>query len=1497
MNAHLPQSIEAATELREIAAVPLQIVSPRESTPIVSVVQDTLVGANRFTRSTTLFTLKEAMNLLVHAKRWDGVLPAPVTKDPQPMWSGQQLLSTLLPPVSLQMQNNSFSDKDKGKEDSPNLVKILNGHMLQGILDKAVFSKQLLHIIYNDYGHEVTVDFLDSLQAMIASFLMNSGFSVGISDLIADSSTNTEIGVALSKLTKTIEDQILQLHTGLFENSSGRSNQEEFEGKVMSTLNKAVGEAGKIGLQSLADANRMTNMIKAGSKGSDVNVSQMVATLGQQAIEGKRIPNGFQHRTLPHFKRFDDSAQARGFIASSYIKGLQPDEFFFHAMAGREGLIDTAVKTADTGYLQRQIRVALEDLITQHDGSVRDATGNLVQISYGEDGINATKLENQPLPLASLSDDDIRRQFEAEGVDPVAQQRYYDAITADRKMLVEKVYQGKPQKSVKCAVHLDRMIQSIANQLHLKENEGTVLPAEVLEAQESLLLKTHANNLVWGALVHYHMSPIALKKRGYTKTALDALVAQAILTHWKSWVEPGQPIGVIAAQSIGEPATQMSSIYSTKISITSKTRKYTGTIGAYVDALIAAHPDKVIELSKDSVVLDLDNGDEVVGVSNDEKTSWLPIKQVSRHPANGGIVEVRTRTGRITKATLTHSFLKRTPMGIAPVLGSELKVGDRIPVAKRIPQVSAPLVNMRQGVSTFELDRMFGWICGMYLADGSINGARVRITKTNPAVETFVRAFCDLHGYTFSVYQYRGAFGPGKDNNIHSADLRDFLDAHFGHGSFEKRIPDFAFHSPTGFIAGLLSGYFDGDGNVNVERQQIRLSSRNEGLMRDTNRLLGYCGLFGYLGQETSVRIPDAIQYTLNIPPSLIGVFQANVGLQLPEKAAALAEIATYKARAIKASTQSQLDKIPALGELIAETGKLLALPGQSRTYGRWAKKESIGRETLLSYLPRFHEAAAAVTDPAVKTKVAGNLHLLESAANADVFWDEITELVYHEDPHEYVYDFTVPGNDSFMVDDNILVHNTLNTFHLSGVASKSAMTRGVPRLKELMKSTKNPKAIELTIPLRRDIRDKKEEARRVAHELEFTLLQDIVTTARIYYDPRDSATLIKEDADWLAYLAAFEMIGGTAASAPPPYDPTEAAATAPATNVMEGEATKSATEAQPNPWILRFELDRDRMFAKNITMDDIALLLKKNSDIKVMYTDYNATRLVFRIRLTKEEEDPSYDDLNTLKAFQTNLMRTTALRGVYGIRTVNYQKVSDTVEFKDGKYVPVEQYVLTTDGSNFVDVLAHPDVDPTRVISSNVHDIYLNLGIEAARATLRKEITTLFEESGSSVNYRHVCVLLDKICQKGRTMSIDRYGINKNDIGPLAKMSFEQTEEIVMRAALFGERDPCLGISAKVMLGAPIKAGTSFSEIMLDEGAALQLASTTPEQMLEGIKCREGPGTLSEDEIHTALYGEDTPGPCSLSELRMNVALPAPQGSLDVVPETMEDVEVVLLD
>jgi DNA-directed RNA polymerase II subunit RPB1 len=292
------------------------------------------------------------------------------------------------------------------------------------------------------------------------------------------------------------------------------------------------------------------------------------------------------------------------------------------------------------------------------------------------------------------------------------------------------------------------------------------------------------------------------------------------------------------------------------------------------------------------------------------------------------------------------------------------------------------------------------------------------------------------------------------------------------------------------------------------------------------------------------------------------------------------------------------------------------------------------------------------------------------------------------------------------------------------------------------------------------------------------------------------------------------------------------------------------------------------------------------------VYTDYNSQNLVFRMSLEETQPDP-VDDLTTLKQIQNKVLTATAIRGLPGLRAVNYQKVSDHLELRDGKYETFDQYILSTDGSNFMEVLAHPDIDPTRLTSSNVHDMMANLGIEATRAILYREMSNVFEESGSSVNYRHVGLLVDKMCTKGRLMSIDRYGINKNDIGPLAKMSFEQTEDIALRAALFGERDPCLGVSANVMLGAPIKAGTAFTEILLDEAAAIELARTTPEQTLV-VKPAKFPLHYGEKDIDAILYTEDG-GECSPAQLRMETALPL--APMEPIQEEIPDVEITYVE
>jgi DNA-directed RNA polymerase beta' subunit len=1049
MNFHIPQSAEATVELEEIAAVPHHIITPRHAKPMIGIYQDTLVGSYRLTQPGIEFTRREFMNLMMWNKRFDGIMPTP--RGPlvdKPRWTGQQVLGALMPPINMEMGNKSY-DSEKDTSASHNYVKIVQGDITQGVVDGDIYmkpSKGIIHIAYNDCGPKDTVALLDALQNTVENFLVLNGFSVGISDLIADEDTKKLIDTKIQEKKKQVEQVILQVHLDLFDNNTGKTNQQEFEDQIFGILNQATSDAGSTGQQSLSAENRLLAMVRSGSKGEPLNVAQMMACLGQTAIEGKRVPYGFTDRTLPHYKKYDDSSEARGFIESSFIRGLTPQQFFFHAMSGREGLIDTAVKTADTGYIQRQLIKSMEDLTVQHDGTVRDTNNNIIQYHYGEDGVNPTKIETQSLPIGKLSEQEIRSQFGMDTVDwtTVLQEEivreneeemiteYVNQILQDQRMMVEGVFQKKSldSGSVFAPVNLARWILNIKVRFALKSEKTDLTPTMVLQGIQKIIERTHSYHKIWAALLRFHLAPHKLiVKERFTKVAFETLVDIIVVNHMKSWVQPGEQVGIVAAQSIGEPATQMSSVKESLIVLQSDNGlKYYGSIGVICDSILEKNKEKLIHHGKNSVILPLEENYYIVGVSEDEKTSWKRISEISRHPANGGLIEVITRTGRKTTATLTHSFLKRSPTGIVPVLGSDLEIGMRIPIAKVIPEVPQPIMSFTQGKMTFTMNREFGWVCGMYLADGFFNGNIIGISKVNPMVEVKLRVFAEQYDMRFETVEKQGAFGPGKDNNLYSKDLKDFLMDTFSTGSYEKKIGATVFHANKEFIAGVIGGFFDGDGNISVERQLIRASSRSETLIQQITALLGYVGMFGCMSSETTVRIKDKVQHTLVIPRKFAAVYKEQVGFQLPEKAEALDKIIEYNAREDVRSEQEMIDKIPEVGPIIAETGKLLKMPGQSRTYGRWAKKESIGRQTLTKYVAEFEAKCEELGAHAEgRAKIEANMDLLRSALAADVFWDEIVELNEYVDPKEFVYDFTVPGNDSFMVDCNVLVHNTLN--------------------------------------------------------------------------------------------------------------------------------------------------------------------------------------------------------------------------------------------------------------------------------------------------------------------------------------------------------------------------------------------------------------------------------------------------------------------------------------
>ncbi|MEB3202958.1 MAG: LAGLIDADG family homing endonuclease, partial [Synechococcus sp.] len=1450
MNMHVPQSIQTHEELAQLAAVPTQIISPREAKPIVSIVQDIALGVYRMTKSHVRVSEKQLHNLLSTNPKFLGVPSAPgEVVNGVKYWTGRQLLSSILPNViNLRTANNSFDDRLTNNKE--NYVIIEGGEIMQGVIDKDIYqarSKGLVHTVYNECGPNETRLLFDNTQRLVCDWLVYNGFSVGISDLVVDDTRKQQFHEIIHNMKIQVYDIMRDLHLGKFENNSTKNNAEAFEMKVNSILNKANDEVGRLGLSQINDVtNRMLNMVKSGSKGNKINVAQMIGCLGQQNVDGQRIPYGFDDRTLPHYTKYDDGPQSRGFVENSFIKGLTPQEFFFHAMGGREGLIDTAVKsvtgdtpivvledgvckhvtigdwidghlkerkddvahfeerqmeylylnkdsfipttdekghvtwgqitavtrhdpgtelyqiktaggksvivteskslltwhedlgmfkevptpeikvgdclpvtanlvtppvvtrsvsmghdnavfelshdngvfiglflangdacadsgsvnianadhdvtqfvkqwfdkhkeeeeehatlaqflnafvgcpkvvpdvafvapdafivgllsgyfsgsgvvdkdsavvesgsaserltngiamlctrlgifgevssvtkdaqhrfairaqwakafaekvdllveskntqlkaiqcstehrnfkamndvvldaivdiqildtakypkvydltipstlnfglanglqvrdTSDTGYIQRKLVKAMEDCKVNYDLTVRNASGSIVQFLYGEDGMDGTKIESQPLPIIDMDLNTLRQEYlvshdvsEFEGIltDELYQQlvkagsaftdrtdAHFQQVLQDREFLIHEVFRDKQSSSVMYPVAFLRIIAHV-QQTYAKfsaQPTSDLDPRYVLDVLDMMEKKLSVNSFMRDSsrlmhiLMRMHLSPKKLLiKHRFNRDAFDFVIQQIQTRFYDSLAHPSEMVGVIAAQSIGEPTTQLSIDKSSTILIsTPNGGMYRGRVGDFIDHLLKKNTSRVINLGHDSVVMDLTEDYKIIGVSDNETTSWKRISQISRHPANGGMVRIHTRSGKTHCATLSHSFLKRTEKGIAPVLGSELKVGDRVPVAKHIDPIAKALTEIKIGASMrMTLDREFGWFIGAYLADGCLNGNRIFITKIIPEFYEKVtqivkdRFQCDAVQVRREPHTIKYSKDPNKlyegiTTQFNCPALARYLKAHFGTGAYNKTIPGFVFQSNPDFIAGVLGGYFDGDGNVNsmIGKQMIRSCSVSEQLTEDIILLLAYHDIFASKCVEVRKEEERGNLHTVQISRKYARQFKERIGLHVHKKAQALEEIIAYVDREDKHSMREDIDRIPALGQVIASIGERLALPGQSRLYKRWLKKEAVGRSTLLKYIDLFEEANALAQLKDVTEKIA----ILKQAANSDVVWDEIVRLEHLDDPKEFVYDFTVPGNDSFMVDCGVLVHNTLNSVEYS---------------------------------------------------------------------------------------------------------------------------------------------------------------------------------------------------------------------------------------------------------------------------------------------------------------------------------------------------------------------------------------------------------------------------------------------------------------------------------
>jgi len=416
MNLHVPQNVAAKAELQQLMMVPRNVVSPQSNKPVMGIVQDSLLASARMTSKETFIDQDLLFNIVMWVgDDWDGVVPQPAILKPRPLWTGKQIFSLILPKLNFAGKGARFPKKGGNTLNwSDGEVLIQSGRLVTGVMDKKSLGTSggsLIHVIWLEMGHVAAMHFLNRVQTTTNQWLVNVSFSIGIGDAVADQSTMRTIEKIIDEAKLKVKELVQKGQRGALECQPGRTMIESFEAMVNRVLNAARTSAGLSVQESISEANNVKSMAMAGSKGNDINISQIIACVGQQNVEGKRIPYGFRRRTLPHFAKDDLGPESRGFVENSYLRGLSPQEFYFHAMGGREGLIDTACKTAQTGYLQRRLVKSMESIMVKYDGTVRNNQGNVVQFLYGEDGGDGVWVEKQKFASLLLDNDQLREHY------------------------------------------------------------------------------------------------------------------------------------------------------------------------------------------------------------------------------------------------------------------------------------------------------------------------------------------------------------------------------------------------------------------------------------------------------------------------------------------------------------------------------------------------------------------------------------------------------------------------------------------------------------------------------------------------------------------------------------------------------------------------------------------------------------------------------------------------------------------------------------------------------------------------------------------------------------------------------------------------------------------------------------------------------------------------------------------------------------------------------
>ena len=1493
MNMHMPQNTLAETELRLLASTTSQIVSPSSNVPIIAIYQDSLLGSYRLTREGVKFSPRDAMNLLM---AYPNVNPATLFARSKKDVTNFELLSQIMPPLTLKYKTKLW-DADK-KEDpavSNNYLEIYNGRYIRGQIEKSVLggaSKGILHRICNDYGKKTAAEFIDNLQNIVTEYMKVSSYSVGVSDLMSNRETHTRIIQAIQDKELEVAALIQKLHAGAFENNTSYSNKTEFEAQVNNVLNDATKKTDEISRQSLNPDNRFLMIVNSGSKGSLLNISHMISCLGQVNVDSKRVPYGFDSRTLPHFCKFDDSPGARGFIKNSYIGGLNAHELFFHAMGGRIGLIDTAVKSVSWEtpiVLLEKGRPVYTEIGRWIDGIIDQSAPESVQ-KYEEKNMELVNIDGGVVYVPTMDENGVVTWEEITAVtrhDPgnvlyeIKSLGGRSVIVTESKSLLiwnaekrafNEVLTPEIQVGDCLPVTMELCSPPTESTESYTDFELVGILRDIQSGKERVIPTDILCNKSGARLVELCLEMSNGDHKFQTNCEEDANKLAMLFTVSRRFVELKENAVVFnplnkyeqVENVVLDPIVEITPLspenYPKMYDLTIPTTlnfglanglqvRDTSQTGYIQRRLIKGLEDLKVEYdltvrNSNGKVIQFSYGEDAFDpmfvenqslpiVTMSTQDIYMHYDMVTTSKSDGDVKSVFNKSASARMGKQKAELQQKCKKYVDMMMEARDSAVKNIFKNKNVDSVLAPvafthIINNIQGnlglaansivditpLEAFQLiEEYFAKLNALHYAKPNPLFEMLYFYYLNPRelllVKRFHRKGLILLLETVFLKYKQALVNPGEMVGVVAGQSIGEPTTQLTLNSFVYE-PEILVRDEKGVVTSFQIGDF--------AKWGIETTSKMEYMAdKDTT----------YAELSKFYEVPSATEDGQTVWRRIEAVTKHPVINE--DGTNTMLKVTTKGNREIIAT------KVKSFLQLI--DGKIQGVNGSDLKVGDYLPVSKVTYSIAVSggFIEDIYPIEYSDIIPNI---IAGELVMeLRAERCPDLEFDQIVSIEEVPNTTDYAYDLTVEETRTF---DCINGVGIFDTFHTAGVASKSNVTRGVPRIEEILRLTKNPKNPSMTVFLKSADEGNPEKAKQFANMMEHTRLADVITSVQICFDPDEFNTRIVEDRALVQQYYEFSRM---------------------LEECNGGVPLSELQSSNKSKWIVRMEMDTETLLDKNITMDDIHFAIKNNNagtEVDCVYADYNSDKLIFRVRIinilvarkkgSSSEPLDQTDHIHILKKFQDDLLNNTVLRGVSGIENVLPRKLNNIVAKVDGKYEKKDTWVLDTTGSNLLETLGLDYIDSVRTHSNDIREMFDVLGIEAARQVIHDEIVDVLEFSGAYANYHHLSLLCDRMTTKKGLVSIFRTGLFSDDIGPIAKATFEVHTEVLLDAARFGEADNMRGVSANVMCGQPGYYGTNAFQLVLDMNEMSKLAANQVTEPLDPMDELMGKGTGDSD-------------------------------------------------